>query len=101
MRFAFSSDWLNCSPVPGTLMRRQNSSRISGILASALRRPSSVRAIPQYSHMSSPISRWKESGVRSPSTESSRLIRSSVSATASATAGCDSSTASVCGLRAR
>lgn len=87
MRLAFSSDWLNSSPLPGTLIRRQNSSRISGIRSSALRSPSSLRAIPQYSHMSSPISRWKESGVRSPSTARSFARQSRVSRIAAAASG--------------
>ena len=45
---------------------RQNSSRSSGILANAFRKPSSDRAMPQLSHMSLPSSLWKESGLRYP-----------------------------------
>ena len=64
-RPAFSSDWLSSSPLPGTLTSFQNSSRSAGIFCERrARRPPRVRAMPQYSHMSLPSSRWNESTVR-------------------------------------
>jgi hypothetical protein len=50
-------------------------SRISGMRPSAFLRPASVRAMPQYSHMTWPSSRWKESTVRLPLMPSRRLTR--------------------------
>ncbi len=69
--------------------------------ASAVRSPASSRAMPQYSHSSSPISRWKDSGLRSPSAASSRPSRSPVSRTTEATSGWSAVTGGCFGLRAR
>lgn len=53
----------------------------------ALRRPASLRSMPQYSHMMWPSSRWKESTLRSPLIERNFSIRSVTDALASTTAG--------------
>ena len=55
-------------------------------------RPSSVRSMPQYSHMMWPSSLWNESTVREPSMLSSVLIRSFTALTASTTAGSSKAT---------
>ena len=58
-RPAFSSDWLRLSAVPSTFTLRQKSSlAASRIRSIAFFRPSSVRSMPQYSHMMLPSSRW-------------------------------------------
>ena len=57
-RPAFSSDWLRLSAVPSTLTLRQKSSRRVRIRSIAFLSPSSVRSMPQYSHMMLPSSRW-------------------------------------------
>jgi hypothetical protein len=85
-RPAFSSCWLSSSPLPVTLTRVQNSARSAGMSSSALRRPSSVRSMPQYSHMTWPSSRWKESTERSPSIDRNFSMREVTRSSASATA---------------
>ena len=57
-RPARSSDWLRLSAVPSTFTLRQKSSRSDRIRSMAFFRPSSVRSMPQYSHMMLPSSRW-------------------------------------------
>ena len=57
-RPAFSRLWLSESAVPSTLTLLQKSALSSRIMSIALRRPSSVRSIPQYSHMMLPSSLW-------------------------------------------
>ena len=57
-RPAFSSDWFIESAVPSTFTLRQKSSRSVRIRSIAFFRPSSVRSMPQNSHMMLPSSRW-------------------------------------------
>ena len=57
-RPAFSSDWFRLSAVPSTFTLRQKSSLSVRIRSIAFLRPSSVRSMPQYSHMMLPSSRW-------------------------------------------
>ena len=79
MRPACSSVWL-IPASPGSIFRSlQKRSRMSPIISIASFRPSAERAIPQWSSITSPSSRWKAvCGVWPPISSSDWILRADV-----------------------
>jgi hypothetical protein len=73
-RWTFSSELLSELPAPTTLTSDSNSAFSAGISESAFSRPTRLRAMPQWSHMILPSSRWNQSTERVPLVLTARLL---------------------------